>query len=120
MNTAVTVKHLRIMLDAAYIELEKRREAKARSEGVAYVPSEKPINICSIDDALEWLDKLNDERTRVEWWFRASENRVEYFHFEKLLGGLKKFGVTFHIVKDSSGGDDIVNIQSGIQETHSG
>lgn len=115
METLLTVKHLRIMLDAAYREVEKLRVEKARSEGVDYVPGAKPINITCIGGALEALDRLNDERSHLEWWFRAAESRVEYHHFEKLLAGLNKLGVTFSIDPVNEN----VNIQSR-QETRRG
>lgn len=115
MNTLLTVKHLRIMVDAAYTAVEKLREEKARSEGVTYVPGDKPINITDINDTLEALDRLDDERKSLEWWFRAAEIRVEYHYFEKLLPALRKFGVAFEI----DNANETVNIRTQ-QETNRG
>lgn len=110
MSNTLTVKHLRKLIDLAYAEVERLRKEKAEAEGVAYVAGVKPVNIFEITDALNALEKLNDERVYIETWFRAAEHPVNHVYFDKLLKALQNFGVAFHVNYGGTGEHDAVTI----------
>lgn len=115
MDTLLTVKHLRLMVHLAYTEVERLRMEKSLSECVKHVPLVKPVDIYEVEQAMEILEKLNDERLAVESWKKAAENTADHTQFEALLPLMKNFGVHFYI--DSM--NKIVNIQTE-QETRRG
>lgn len=115
MDTLLTMKHLRLMVHLAYTEVERLRTEKSLSEGVKHVPLVKPVDIYEVEQAMEILEKLNDERLAVVAWNKAAATPVDHVRFDALLPLMKNFGVHFYI--DSM--NEIVNIQTE-QETRRG
>lgn len=107
---SVTVKHLRKMVELAYLDVERLREEKAKAENVPYVPGRKPVDIVELHDAMYHLDEQRAQKSWLEHWFKAAENTIEHSDFERILKALEPFGVKFHVHAHTSNPDAAVTI----------